>query len=158
VTGAGLIVRRGAVPARGLDGLRAVGVLMGTTTEAMIRRFAADRGTRLTVVPVESHDVAIGALRSGQIDAYVADRDLLAEMLAARGNPADILIADSFLSVEPYALAMRRGEDRLRLIADRTIAGLYRSGEILEVFRRWMSTPEPGAIVRALYAIQALEE
>jgi hypothetical protein len=53
---------------------------------------------------------------------------------------------------------MRRGEDRLRLIADRTIAGLYRSGEILEVFRRWMSTPEPGAIVRALYAIQALEE
>ena len=68
-----------------------------------------------------------------QIDAYVADRDLLSEMLAARGNPADILIADEFLTVEPYALAMRRGEDRLRLIADRTIAGIYRSGEILEV-------------------------
>src|SRR5262249_42486360 len=141
-------VRRGAVPAaRGLDSLRTVGVLMGTTTEAMIRRFAADRANRLTVVPAENHDVAIGALRAGQIDAYVADRDLLAEMLAARGNPADILIADSFLTVEPYALAMRRGEDRLRLIADRTIAALYRSGEILEVFRRWMSTPEPSAVV-----------
>jgi polar amino acid transport system substrate-binding protein/glutamate/aspartate transport system substrate-binding protein len=158
VSGAGMIVRRGTQPTQGLQGLRTVGVLLGTTTESATRRFAASQGSRLTVVPVESHDVAIGALRSGQIDAYVADRDLLAEMLAARGNPADIQIGDEFLTIEPYALGMRRGEDRLRLIADRTIAGLYRSGEILEVFRRWMSTREPSAAVHALYVMQALSD
>ena len=156
VTGAGVIVRRGAPTTPTLQGPRTLGVLMGTTTEAAIRRLAANPGARLTLVPVESHDVAIGALRARQIDAYVADRDLLVEMLAARGNPADILIADEFLTVEVYALAMRRGEDRLRLIADRTIAGLYRSGEILEVFRRWMPAPEPSATVRLLYGLQAL--
>jgi polar amino acid transport system substrate-binding protein/glutamate/aspartate transport system substrate-binding protein len=75
-----------------------------------------------------------------------------------RGNPGDILIADDLLTLETYALAMRRGEDRLRLIADRTLAGLYRSGEILEVLRRSMPTPEPSTTVRLLYGLQALAE
>jgi len=109
-------------------------------------------------VPVESHDVAIGLLRARQIDAYVADRDLLAEMLSSRGSPADLLISEEYLTVEPYALAMRRGEDRLRLIADRALAGLYRSGEILEVFRRWIAMPEPGPALRALYVMQSLAD
>ncbi len=158
LTGAGVIVRRGAAPTQGLQAARTLGVLTATTTEAAMRRLAAMPGARLTLVPVESHDVAIDALRAGRIDAYVADRDLLAEMLAARGNPADILIADELLTIEPYALAMRRGEDRLRLIADRAIAGLYRSGEIFQVFRRWMPAPEPSGAVRALYAMQALQD
>ena len=158
VTGAGVIVRRGAPTTATLQGARTVGVLRGTTTETAMRRLAANPGARLTLLPVETHDVAIGALRSRQIDAYVADRDLLTQMLAARGNPADILIADDFLTLETYALAMRRGEDRLRLIADRTLAGLYRSGEILEVLRRAMPTPEPSTTVRLLYGLQALAE
>lgn len=158
VSGAGMIIRRDSMTPQGARSLRTVGVLLGTTTEAATRRFAAAQSPALTVVPVESHDVAIGVLRSRQIDAYVADRDLLAEMLASRGSPADILISDEYLTVEPYALAMRRGEDRLRLIADRTIAALYRSGEILTVFRRWMSVPEPSQAVRALYVMQSLAE
>jgi polar amino acid transport system substrate-binding protein/glutamate/aspartate transport system substrate-binding protein len=158
VSGAGMIIRRDSVTAQGPPNLRTVGVLLGTTTEPATRRFAAAQAPALTVVPVESHDVAIGLLRARQIDAYVADRDLLAEMLTSRGNPADILISDEYLTVEPYALAMRRGEDRLRLVADRAIAALYRSGEILAVFRRWMAVPEPSQAVRALYVMQSLAE
>lgn len=158
VSGAGMIIRRDSLTPQGVRGLRSVGVLLGTTTEAATRRFAAAQAPALTVVPVATHDVAIGVLRARQIDAYVADRDLLAEMPTSRGNPADILISDELLTVEPYALAMRRGEDRLRLVADRTIAGLYRSGAILEVFRRWMSDPEPSAALRTLYLMQSLAD
>jgi len=92
---------------------------MGTTTEAAIRRLAVNPGARLTLVPVERAMTSPSARSArARSTAYVADRDLLVEMLAARGNPADILIADEFLTVELYALAMRRGEDRLRLIAE----------------------------------------
>jgi polar amino acid transport system substrate-binding protein/glutamate/aspartate transport system substrate-binding protein len=158
VSGAGMVIRRDSANARVVRNLRTLGVLLGTTTEAATRRFAAAQAPPLTVVPVETHDVAIGLLRARQIDAYVADRDLLAEMLSSRGGPADLLLSDEYLTVEPYALAMRRGEDRLRLIADRTLAQLYRSGEILEVFRRWIAAPEPNDAVRALYVLQSLAE
>jgi polar amino acid transport system substrate-binding protein/glutamate/aspartate transport system substrate-binding protein len=162
VSGAGMIVRRDSATASNAApaarNLRTLGVLQGTTTEAATRRFAAAQAPPLTVVPVETHDVAIGLLRARTIDAYVADRDLLAEMLTSRGNPGDLLISEEYLTIEPYALAMRRGEDRLRLLADRALAGLYRSGEILDVFRRWIAASEPSGAVRALYVMQSLAD
>src|SRR5262249_52380155 len=45
VSGAGMIIRRGTVPGEGLQGLRTVGVLQGTTTESATRRYATSQGS-----------------------------------------------------------------------------------------------------------------
>src|SRR5208337_1302603 len=41
-----------------------------------------------------------------------------------------------YLSVEPYALALPRGDSDFRLAVDRALSHIYRSGEIVAVFQR----------------------
>ena len=41
-------------------------------------------------------------------------------------------------SFEPFALAVRRNDADFRLVADRVISELYRSGRILKIYDKWV--------------------
>ncbi len=49
-------------------------------------------------------------------------------------SPKNLLIAKDYLTREPYALALARGDDDFRLLVDRTLARLYRSPAIDKIF------------------------
>ncbi len=53
---------------------------------------------------------------------------------------------------------VRRGDDDLRLIADRTIASLYRSGQIKGIAGKWFGGAKAGNLLKALYLLQAIPE
>ena len=70
------------------------------------------------------------AALGGEISAYFGDRGILMS-LAARSGPQDKLrIANAYLTVEPYALALPKGDEGFRLEVDRALSHIYRSGEI----------------------------
>ena len=48
-------------------------------------------------------------------------------------HPAKLKIAEEVLSLEPYAMALRAGDNRLRYDANVTLARLYRSGKIQDM-------------------------
>ena len=60
-------------------------------------------------------------------------------------------------SFEPYALVVRRDDPDFRLIADRTLASLYRSRRIVEIYRKWFGKIGRGTdLLKALYILQGI--
>lgn len=133
---------------------RTVGVLAGTTSAALV---ANRPGTRVVTVP--DHLSGMRALRNSEIEAYVGDRAILMGLTATAGPGAGLMIAETSFGVEPYAIALPRGESRLRLLADRTLSRFYRGEELKIALTRWFgaATAEDPAMV-TLYMLQALPE
>jgi len=159
VTGGTLMVRtKGPQPDLESGANPKIGVLNNTTSEAALKRLSATRNLKIEIVPVDTHDIAIGFLTSGVLDGYFADRDLLWDRRNKAADPSAFAISDTLMTYEPYALPIRRGDDRLRLIGDRTLAELYRSGEILRLIERWFPNAKPSNMLIALYFMQSLDE
>jgi ABC-type amino acid transport substrate-binding protein len=111
------------------------------------------------VVEVGSADEGVAKLRQGAVDGYASDRVvLIGQGLAARSNGSYRLLDEDF-SVEPYALALPRGDPDFRLAVNRTLASLYRSGKITAIFDRWLGPlGRPSTLLSALYYLQSIPE
>ncbi len=134
--GASLMVR--ADGPKKLDELagRQVGVVAGTTTEESLRNSLKDAGIGAEVVATKTHGGGLAMLDDGKISAYFADRSILLFLIKDSKAPEKLRLADDYLSVEPYALAMPRGDSDFRLAVDRALSHIYRSGEIGTIFER----------------------
>jgi polar amino acid transport system substrate-binding protein/glutamate/aspartate transport system substrate-binding protein len=136
-----------------------IGVLASTTTEAGLRRALADAGSNAEVVPARTHQEGLDDLESRATSAYFADRGILTYLAKDAKTPADLQLADIYLSIEPYALALRRGDSDFRLAVDRELSRIYRSGEIDRIFTAVFGpTIRPSPQVVNLYATAALPD
>lgn len=136
-----------------------VGVVAGTLTEQGTRNSLAALHVNAEIVPFKSFDEAMAALEKGNISAYFAGRAMLAGMIKGHPAAAHILLAATFLTIEPFALAMRRGDGDFRLAVDTALSHVYRSGEIATIFTKTFGAGEkPTPTLQALYMIATLPE
>lgn len=112
---------------------RTVGVLAGTTTEQELRNSLANAGISATVVPAKTHAEGVAMLDDGKISAYFADRAILASLIKDSKAPGKLRLAEAYLTIEPYALALPRGDEDFRLEVDRALSHIYRSNEIGQI-------------------------
>lgn len=158
ITGAEMLVRTGS----GIDKLKdlkgkKVGVVKGTTTETGLTKALKQQFINAQVVIVKDHYDGLMALEDSKIDAYTSDRIILIGLAREARDPSKLMLMNQFYSVEPYALVVRRDDPDFRLIADRTLASLYRSGRIVEIYRRWLGKiGRPTDLVKALYILQGI--
>ena len=158
VEGASFITQASSTTARvsDLNGKR-VGVIPGTTTEGVLKSLAA-RGISPIFVSMQSHTDGVAAVRDGRVDAYATDRLILTGEVLGRPSSVALKLSDDYLSMEPYSLMMRRDPD-LRLAVNRALAEIYRSGEIVKVFRSsFPAGASPSPLVEAVYVLNALPE
>jgi ABC-type amino acid transport substrate-binding protein len=157
--GASLIVRAdGPKKLNELTG-RKVGVAAGTTTEESLRNSLRDAGIGAEVVAAETHRDGLAMLDEGKISAYFADRSILLFLIKDSKAPEKLRLADDYLSVEPYALALPRGDNDFRLAVDRALSHIYRSGEIGTIFERTFGgKAKPSQILQTLYLISGLPD
>lgn len=161
LTGQVLAVRRDSPLALGdeTELPRRIGVLRGSTAEATLREVLNATPGRSVAVGFDSHDLAIDAILSGTVDAYAADREIILAQMFARGAQDLIAISRTPLSFEPYALALPPGERRLRVVADRALSSLYRTGAIGDIVMKWFGDGAwSDPTVRLVYRLQALPE
>jgi glutamate/aspartate transport system substrate-binding protein len=136
-----------------------IAVVSGTTTDPALRAVLKQRDISAEVVNVAAPDKAIEMLSSRAIDGYASDRLVLLGLGLGTHGGATFRVLDEDFSVEPYALALPRGEPDLRLAVDRALAGLYRSGEIDSIFARWLGPlGKPSVLLSALYYLQSIPE
>ncbi len=136
-----------------------VGVAAGTLTEQATRNSLAALRVNAEIVPYKTFEEAMVALEKGNISAYFAGRAMLTSMI--KGNPAAarIMLASTFLTIEPFALAMRRGDGDFRLAIDTALSHIYRSGEITKIFISTFGDKDrPTPTLQALYMIATLPE
>ena len=157
--GAGLMVRAGGPKnLRDLSGKK-VGVLGGTTTEEGLRNTLKEAGINSDVVAAKTHSEGLAMLDDGEISAYFGDRSILLFLIKDSKAPGKLRLADDYLSVEPYALALPRGDSDFRLAVDRALSHIYRSGEIAAIFQSTFGgKAEPSQILRTLYLISSLPD
>jgi len=157
--GAGLMVRSdGPKNLRDLAGKK-VGVLAGTTTEEALRNTLKEAGIAGDLVAAKTHDEGLAMLDEGKISAYFGDRSILLFLIKQSKAPDKLRLGDDYLSVEPYALALPRGDSDFRLAVDRALSHIYRSGEMVSIFQRTFGgKAEPSQILRTLYVISGLPD
>lgn len=157
--GASLMVRTdGPKNLRDLTGGK-IGVLAGTTTEESLRNSLKDAGITGDIIAAKTHGDGLAMLDEGKISAYFGDRSILLFLIKESKAPEKLRLADDYLSVEPYALALPRGDSDFRLAVDRALSHIYRSGEIASIFERsFGGKAEPSQILRTLYVISGLPD
>ena len=98
-------------------------------------------------------------LDDGKISAYFGDRSILLFLVRDSKAPDKLRLADDYLSVEPYALALPRGDSDFRLAVDRALSHIYRSGEIAAIFQgTFGGKAAPSQILRTLYLVSGLPD
>jgi ABC-type amino acid transport substrate-binding protein len=138
---------------------RKIAVIGGTTTEeAMVRMLNAQGGAAI-LVPVKDGAEGMQQLARGAVDAYAADRVVLARLRQRQAKPSEFEFVAGDFSFEPYALVISRDDPELRLIVNRTLAGLYRSGDIDPIFQRWLGNlGRPGPLLHSMFYLNTLPE
>jgi polar amino acid transport system substrate-binding protein/glutamate/aspartate transport system substrate-binding protein len=159
VDGASLMIRAdGPHDLKAMTGQK-IGVLAGTTTEQGLRDTLKGAGIAADIIPAKTHAEGLAMLDDGKISAYFGDRSILVSLMKQSKAPDKLMLAENYLSVEPYALALQRGDEDFRLAVDRALSHIYRSGEIVEIFKRSFGDgTKPGQILETLYIVSGLPD
>jgi ABC-type amino acid transport substrate-binding protein len=159
VDGASLMIRPdGPKNVKELAG-RKIGVLGGTTTEQALRNTLTKLNITADVVLLKNHDEGVKMLVDNGISAYFADRAILQYLFMKTPAAANLLLSDDYLTVEPYALALPRGDEDLRLAVDTGLSHIYRSGEIVRIFsNNFGSQAVPSPMLQSLYMLTGLPD
>lgn len=117
---------------------KAVGVVGNTTGEKLVKDLDENLGLHLRIVTAKSLREAWDLLEKDQVEAVGYDDILLSNLAAKSPAGADAFrFAEGYLSVEPYGLMMRRGDDGFRKRVNDALASIYASGEIEGIYNRW---------------------
>ena len=136
-----------------------IAVVQNTTTERNLRQALKARAIVADVITVAGPEKAMAMLESGQVEGFASDRMVLLGLglSAPKGN--DFRLLDEDYSVEPYALVLPRGQPDLRLAVNRSLAGIYRSGQVDQIFQRWFGQMgKPSVLLTALFYLQSIPE
>jgi ABC-type amino acid transport substrate-binding protein len=159
VDGASLMIRAdGPHDLKAMAGHK-IGVLGGTTTEEALRNSLKLAGITAEIIPAKTHAEGLAMLDDLKVSAYFGDRSILVSLIRDSKAPNKLMLAENYLSVEPYALALPHGDEDFRLAVDRALSHIYRSGEIGAIFKRTFGDKtNPGEVLLTLYLVSGLPD
>jgi glutamate/aspartate transport system substrate-binding protein len=87
------------------------------------------------------------------------DGQILAGNIANSKTPADFRIVGEVINVEPIAIMVRKDDPAIKKLADDTITGLIRSGDLAKLYDKWFMQPIPPKNIKlGLAASEATKE
>lgn len=117
----------------------------GTTSIDNLRVLNQRNKLRMQVLAASDHAESFSMVETGRASAFLMDDVLLYGLLAQSPRQADFLISDEALSVEPYAIVVRKDDPEFKRIADQALMKLFETGEILRIYEKWFESAIPGA-------------
>lgn len=161
VTGGSVVSMAGS----GIQGLsdlsgKKIGVAKDTTTVDQLRSHLDQNMIDAEIVIVDDRIKGWDQLNQGNIAALASDQIVLIGLIMEAPNPTRYALASEIFSYEPYGFVLRRNDDDFRLVVDRSLSQLYRSGGHADIFYKWIgrigiSVPP---ILAAMYQLNALPE
>ena len=115
----------------------------GTTSIRYLAELNEARKLQMNILAGRDHAESFRMVETGRADAFVMDDVLLYGLVATSRTPTAFSISKEALSVEPYGIGLPKDDPAFKQLADETIIGLFRSGEIREVFRKWFQSSIP---------------
>jgi glutamate/aspartate transport system substrate-binding protein len=116
---------------------KVIGVAPGTSNERVIKDYIERLKLDVRLVLVRDHSEGMLALETDRIDAYVHDEVGQFALLSKSRQRERFEVVGRLLSFDPYGLMIRRDDSAFRLVANRTLAHTYRSGDVYTLFKKW---------------------
>ncbi len=137
-----------------------VGVVQGTTTLEELRNYVQENLIDAEVAVVGDRKTGMGQLNKGDIDAFASDQIVLIGQVIEAPFPKRYWLMDETFSYEPYGLIVRRDDADFRLVANKAITQLYRSGQHIDIFHKWIGRIgiRPPPILIAMYQLNTFPE
>jgi glutamate/aspartate transport system substrate-binding protein len=114
-----------------------IGVVAGTTNARAVRDQLARRNLSATLVEFRDRREGIAALARGDLDGFASDKFVLLALARAE-NLRDFTLLPDDLSFEPFAIMLPRGDWAFRLAVNTALAHVFRSGEILGLYTKYI--------------------
>jgi glutamate/aspartate transport system substrate-binding protein len=134
---------------------KTVATTTGTTSVQTLRKNKRATGVEFKEIFGKDHSDSFLLLESGRADAFVMDGSILAGNIATAKNPADFKIVGEVLSVEPIAIMIRKDDPLLKRLADDTVKGMIKSGDMNKLWTKWFLTPIPPKNTKVGLALSA---
>ncbi|HXJ33472.1 MAG TPA: amino acid ABC transporter substrate-binding protein [Candidatus Eisenbacteria bacterium] len=135
---------------------RVLSAQSGTTAETWLAQNHEELKLNAEIVPVKTYQEGVARVVAGTTDALFGDRSILLNAAAGSQAAGDLVVLDRQYTYEPIALALARDDDDFRLVVDRTLSRLYRSGEIKAIYRVYFGDPDADTL--AFFGFVALPE
>lgn len=136
-----------------------VAVIPGTTTETALGKFLKEEFVTVQLVRVKNHIEGLAVVEKGLAEAFASDRGILIGLAVTSKDPSSFALSSLLFSYEPYGFMLRRNDAAFRLAVNRTLAGLYRSGDIAAIYDRWFGAfGKPSQAIQAMYLLNGLPE
>jgi glutamate/aspartate transport system substrate-binding protein len=119
---------------------KSVVVTVGTTSEKILKTMNGERILKINVIESKDHGDSFKAVEDGRAVAFPMDDVLLYGLISKSKKPDDFAVVGRYLSVEPYAIMMRRDEPQFQRIVNRALIDLFQSGEIRRIYAKWFNT------------------
>jgi glutamate/aspartate transport system substrate-binding protein len=115
----------------------------GSTNIKQTIEINAQRNLGMNILSAKDHPEAFLMVETDRAAAFVMDDILLYSMVASAKTPAAYEISADPLSVEPYAIMLRRDDAAFKKVVDGAMIAIYKSGEINAIYDKWFMKPIP---------------
>ena len=115
----------------------------GTTNLKQVTELNGSRGLGMNIAAAKDHAEAFLMVETGRAVAFAMDDILLYSLVASAKSPADYVITQEALSVEPYGVMMRKDDPAFKKVVDTAVMNLMKSGEIEKIYNKWFMSPIP---------------
>jgi len=120
-----------------------VATTSGTTSVQLMRSHEKGKHINFKEVYGKDHADAFLLLETDRAVAFVMDDNLLAGLIATSKKPSDYALVGEVLNVEPIAVMVRKDDAQFKKLADDTIKGMMKSGELNRLYAKWFMSPIP---------------
>ena len=121
---------------------RSATALKGTTNLQALEKQSSQKALSLTLKITSDRNEAKQWLIDKKVDAIAMDDVALFQMMA-EASPDTFKVIGSPMTVEPYAIAFRKGDTSLKKVADEELRRLAHSGEFRQIYDKWFKSPTP---------------
>ena len=136
-----------------------IAVIPETTTETALTKFLKEEFVTVKLVHVKDHLEGRSAVEKGLVEAFASDRGILIGLVITAKESSIFTIPNILFSYEPYGFMLPRNDAAFRLAVNRSLAELYRSAGVLEIYERWFGVlGKPSPALQAMYLLNALPE
>jgi glutamate/aspartate transport system substrate-binding protein len=135
-----------------------IAVASGTTNEQAIIAQLKQQKIEAMLISVKDGGEGIGMLEAGNVDGFASDKLLLVG--AHMKNPQALVMLPDDLSVEPYAIVLPRGDWAFRLAVNTGLAQIFRSGEVVGIFKAWFDRIglQMSPVLKIMYGLGSLSD
>jgi len=140
---------------------KSIAVVGGSTNEKAVKALVdAGKVKSAKLVVVKDYAEGIAILEAKTVTAFATDDVVLFGLLAKSAKKKDLEVVGRFLTYDPYGVMMRRNDADFRLVVNRALARVFRSGEAARIYAKWFDpmSVRISPLLKAGFELQAIPE